>query len=133
MIPDDLRHLDQERIAARNTIDFSSPQGLIDLISERAEQAGVAPGLLAANLAAKALELFQEEIETISPTTVITDWTAIAEAHAGADQPWSFVTHRPLVMKLRLTACEFELTTSAMTKLLLAKGLEIYRGEIEPC
>lgn len=124
MIPENLMHLDASTIAARNTISFSSHQALIDLVCAHAAKLDVAPGHLAAKLVAKALELFQELTETISPATVISDWTSMAEAYAGADTPWSFVAHRPLVIKLRLTACEFEVTTSVMANLLLAKGLE---------
>ena len=124
MIPEDLKHLDASTIAARNTISFSSNQALIDLVCAHAAKLDVAPGHLAAKLVAKALGLFQEVTDNISPATVIADWTSIAEAYAGADTPWLFVAHRPLVIKLRLTACEFEVTTSAMANLLLAKGLE---------
>ena len=124
MIPDDLQHLDASKIAARHTIDFTTRQSLIDLVLARAAVLGIAPEALAAKLAAKAMVLFQEETETVNPSEVIANWTAKANAHAGADTPWSFVTHRPLVMKLRLTACEFDLTTSAMANLFLAKGFE---------
>lgn len=118
------KHLDAAVIAARLTIELTSHQTLVDLVRALAEERGVSPGHLAANLVAKALELFREVTETISPAKVIADWAALADAHSGADTSWSFVTHRPMVIKIRLTACEFEQTTSSMANLLLAKGLE---------
>lgn len=129
MIPAELQHVDAGTIAARHTIDFSSREALIDLVTAHADELGIAPGHLAAKLVAKALELFRGITETVSPPEIIAEWTAKADSYAGADTPWSFVTHRPMVMKLRLTACEFEVTTSTMSNLLLAKGFEQYLEE----
>jgi hypothetical protein len=126
MIPQDLQHLDADIIAARYTIKFSARQELITLVTDCANERGINPEQFAARLTKDALELFDEVIDTRSPSKVLAEWMALAEAYARPDASWSFVTQRTDVMKTRLAAGEFEMSTSDFTHLLLAKGIERY-------
>jgi hypothetical protein len=124
MIPENLKHIDIAEILSRHTINFTPRQALIDQVVARAVELGLAPEDLAEKLVEYGVRTFDRIIDTRNPSDVIAEWAGKADAYAGALVPWSYVCQRRHISKVRLTAGEFEVSTSAFTSLLLAEGLE---------
>lgn len=131
MIPENLKHLDTVTLDSRHTIKFTPRQGLLDAVIASAIELGLAPEDLAEKLVEYGARSFDRIIDTRNPSDVIAEWAAKAEAYAGAQVPWSYVCQRRHISKVRLTAGEFEVSTPALTSLLLAEGLEQLKRDKE--
>jgi hypothetical protein len=123
MIPENLKHIDIATIISRHTINFTPRKALIDELIARAVGLGLAPGDLAEKLVEYGVRSFSRAIDTRNPSEVIAEWAARAQAYAGAEVLWSYVGQRRQINKVRMTAGEFEVPTSAFVSALLAEGL----------
>lgn len=123
MIPDNLKHLDAATLDSRHTIKFTPRQALLDAVIASAVELGLASGDLAEKLVEYGARAFDRVIDTRNPSDVIAEWGARAQAYAGAEVPWAYVCQRRHINKVRMTAGEFEVPTSAFVSALLAEGL----------
>ncbi|WP_426619484.1 hypothetical protein ACP3TY_06035 [Pseudomonas rustica] len=118
------KQMDEATRKAREQIGVTTKVSLLDEIDQVAKSRGVPRSVAARDLLQDGLNRFDRESRTKSTSTLLAEYERKANDFSGAKtQNWSIRAERRLVMKARLTAGEYERSTSLFVNGLLAEAL----------
>lgn len=118
------KQMDEATRKAREQIGVTTKVSLLDEIDQVAKSRGVSRSVAARDLLQDGLTLFDRESRTKNTSKLLAEYERKASDFSGAKtQNWSIRAERRLVMKARLTAGEYERSTSLFVNGLLAEAL----------
>jgi hypothetical protein len=131
MIPEALKHIDPVILQSRHTIEFSLNESLAKALDAKASEAGTTSAALVLDMVQDGLADFREAIRISDPDAILDQWRTAARSFAGPAVKWSFVASRRTVIKLQVTAKEYEVSISDLVEMFLAKWLEFFGAAAE--
>lgn len=109
--------------ARRETIGVTTKKSFHAAIGQLAQQRAVSKAELARDLLRDGLERFERDMETKNPSSLLRNYEQAAKSYEGDTEQWVIRLDRPWAKWVRMTAKEFEKSTSQIACFLLAESL----------
>lgn len=124
MQPKDGQRMDTATKARRETIGVTTKKSFHSAVAELARTRGVAIAELTRGLLQGGIDRFECEMESKNPSSLLRSYEQAAKSYEGNEtEHWVVRVDRPLAKLVRMTATEFEKSTSQITSFLLAESL----------
>jgi hypothetical protein len=124
MQPKEGRRTDTATKARRDTIGVTTKKSFHSAVATLARSRGVAIAALTRDLLQNGIDRFESEMESKNPSSLLRSYEQAATSYDGSEtEHWVIRVDRPLAKLVRMTATEFEKSTSQITSFLLAESM----------
>ncbi|WP_350647151.1 hypothetical protein [Pseudomonas sp. HY13-MNA-CIBAN-0226] len=124
MQPKEGRRTDTATKPRRDTIGVTTKKSFHSAVATLARSRGVAIAALTRDLLQDGIDRFECEMESNNPSSLLRSYEQAATSYDGSEtEHWVIRVDRPLAKLVRMTATEFEKSTSQITSFLLAESM----------
>ena len=124
MQPKEGRRTDTATKARRDTIGVTTKKSFHSAVATLARSRGVAIAALTRDLLQNGIDRFESEMESKNPSSLLRSYEQAATSYDGSEtEHWVIRIDRPLAKLIRMTATEFEKSTSQIASFLLAESM----------